>query len=183
MRPLDPIRAWLSKPVVFIPIGILMWAYLVYTSGRLLRNSALWGSRGWLAGALAGLAFAMIGLLMAWLSIRRQTPDGEIAEGSRGGFRGLGVAYMAVVLIMFLATHSRIKGPIAHADSPLVVAMLSCQLALLVGILIVLAIARPGRTEPSDGQTGSRRTVSAIFRRRPRLKAEQGGLRSWRKRR
>jgi hypothetical protein len=177
MGPLDRIRAWLSQPMVYTPIGALILIYLVYADGRLLRASALWGRRDWLAAVLAGVAFAAAGLIMAWLSIRRQ------ATGKRGRLPGLGIAYMAAVLIAFLATHSRISGPVKDADSPVVVAILSSQIALLLGIVILLAAASFGARQRRDRATLPHDATAPVLRRRPWSKERQGGWRFWRKRR
>ncbi|MGE5827174.1 MAG: hypothetical protein ACM30G_02270 [Micromonosporaceae bacterium] len=146
---LRAIQTRLSRPPVMLSIGLLMVAYLVYTDGRRLAVSALWGSRTWMMAAGAGAAVALIGVLLAALALRKR------ARGIPPSRRGLwlGCGYTIGMTIVFVLTHPT-HGPKLTADTALLVGALASQvvLALAVAVMIVhLMRTGRGRTGPSGG--------------------------------
>jgi uncharacterized membrane protein HdeD (DUF308 family) len=152
MRWLRAARAWPSRPRVVLSVGLLIVAYIVYTDGRRLAASTLWGHRDWALAALAGAAMALAGVFMAVRAMRKRARD---VPPSRLGL-WLGTSYAIGMTIVFVLTHPT-HGPKLTADTTFMVGALACQvlLALAVATMIVHQM-RPGgkRTQPAQGGEG-----------------------------
>src|SRR5262245_22407287 len=134
MTRLRAIRMWLARPRVLLSVGLLMAAYLVYSDGRRLVVSALWGSRTWALAVVAGAAVALAGVLMAVLAMRKRARD--IPPSRRGLW--VGSSYAIGMTIVFIFTHPTHGAPLS-ADSAFMVGALACQvlLALAIATMIV----------------------------------------------
>jgi hypothetical protein len=144
---LRAVRTWLSRPRVVLSLGLLIVAYLVYSDGRRLVASTLWGSLDWALAALAGAATALIGVSLAALALRKRARD---IPPSRPGL-WIGCGYTIGMTIVFVLTHPT-HGPKLTADTAFLVGALACQvvLALAVAVMIVHLM----RTRQAAGSRG-----------------------------